>query len=341
PLQRVEHNHIVQPVEEFRTEGTLQRMLDRRLHVFFLRLAFRGGREPDTGSEILQVAYTDIAGHDDNRVPEVDPAAETIRQDTIVKHLQQDVEHIRVCLFNFIQEDDRVRLTPHLFGELSAFFISYIARRGTDKSRYGELLHVFAHVDPDECIFLIEQVRSKYLGKLGLTNTGRSQEDERANRLTRIFESDARPLDGLCKFLDGLFLTDDLAAEFFRHAEQLVALFLSDPLGGDARHHRDNIRHVIFVDGVFFSPGLFFPLSLCDLELLDELLLFIAQLGSLFILLALYNPVLFLLNLLDSFFELDNFFRHVDVVDVHPRSGFVQHVDSLVRQVPVAYVAVR
>src|SRR5690606_2545817 len=133
PLQRVEHDHIVKPVQEFRAEGTLQRMLDRRLHVFLFRLAFRGSGKADSGSEILQVTYADVTRHYDDGVPEVDPAAEAVGQDTVIKHLQQDVEHIRVRLFNFIQEDYRVRLASHLFGKLSAFFVADITRRGADE----------------------------------------------------------------------------------------------------------------------------------------------------------------------------------------------------------------
>src|SRR5690606_32135394 len=318
PLQGVEHDHVVKPVEEFRAEGALQRMLDGGLHVFLLRLAFRGRGKTDTGSEVLQIAYADVTRHDDDRVAEVDPAAKSVSQDTIIEHLQQDVEHIRVRLFNLVQEHDGVRFTSHLFSELSTFFISDIARRGTDESRHGELLHVLTHVDADERIFLVEQVRSQNLRELCLSDPGRAEEDKGTDRLARILESDTRPLDSLRKLPYSLFLADDFPAQFFCYAEQLVALLLGDPFVSVPRHHGDHVGYVIFVDGIFFSPGFFFPLGFGDLELFDQLLFLIAQLGSLFVLLALYDPVLFFLYFLDSFFELDDFFRYMDVVDVHP-----------------------
>jgi len=41
------------------------------------------------------------------------------------------VKYIGMGLFNFIQQDYRVGLSSNLFGELPAFFVANIARRGS------------------------------------------------------------------------------------------------------------------------------------------------------------------------------------------------------------------
>ena len=45
----------------------------------------------------------DVAGHQDDRVLEVDCSSLRVRQTSIVENLQQDVEHIRVSFFDFVK----------------------------------------------------------------------------------------------------------------------------------------------------------------------------------------------------------------------------------------------
>jgi hypothetical protein len=82
----------------------------------------------------LSIAWNRYWSHNNDRILKVDPAAKTVGEHTVVKHLQQDMENIRVSFFNFIQQDDGVGAAPYLLGKLSAFFISYITRRRTDQS---------------------------------------------------------------------------------------------------------------------------------------------------------------------------------------------------------------
>lgn len=48
----------------------------------------------------------EVGGHDDNRVLEIDRATLIVGQAAVVKHLQEDVEHIGVRLFDFVEEHD-------------------------------------------------------------------------------------------------------------------------------------------------------------------------------------------------------------------------------------------
>ena len=51
---------------------------------------------------------------------------------SIIQNLQQNIEYIRMCLFNFIKKENRIRMCPDLVTELSTFFMTDISRRGTD-----------------------------------------------------------------------------------------------------------------------------------------------------------------------------------------------------------------
>ena len=57
--------------------------------------------------------------------------------------MQEDVEDIRMGLFDFIEEDDAVGTAANGFGELTAFVIADVSRRRPNQARYGMFFHVF------------------------------------------------------------------------------------------------------------------------------------------------------------------------------------------------------
>src|SRR5258706_359517 len=71
----------------------------------------------------------DIRGHHDQGVAEVDGVALAFGQAAVVEHLQQHVEHVRMRLFDLVEQDHLVRPPPHRFGERAAFLIADIAGR--------------------------------------------------------------------------------------------------------------------------------------------------------------------------------------------------------------------
>jgi len=46
------------------------------------------------------------------------------RSSAVVEHLQQHVEHVGVCLLDLVEQDHRVRLAPHGFGQMPAFLVA-------------------------------------------------------------------------------------------------------------------------------------------------------------------------------------------------------------------------
>ena len=71
-------------------------------------------------------AGANIASHDDHGIAEAHSAPAVIGQAPVIQQLQQNIEYIRVRLFNLIKQDHAVGLAPHRFGQLSTLLISYI-----------------------------------------------------------------------------------------------------------------------------------------------------------------------------------------------------------------------
>ena len=129
---------------------------------------------------------TEVRSQNHDHVLEIDHTTLTIGQTTIVKHLQQNIKNLRMRLLDFVKQDHRVWASTNGFGKLTALFIADVARRGADESRDRVLLAVLTHVDAHHRLLIVEQEFSQALGELGLTHTGRAQEQERAGWAVRV-----------------------------------------------------------------------------------------------------------------------------------------------------------
>ena len=165
-VEAVEHDHVVDPVQELRTEvtaqGTLDPVLDRRV------------RQVGFGDEVA----AEVARHDDHGVREVDRAALAIRHAAVVEHLQEAVEHLRVRLLDLVEQDDRVRTTPDGLRELTAFVVADVSGRRADQASHRVALLVLRHVDADERTLVVEQEPRERTRELRLADTGRTDEQE-------------------------------------------------------------------------------------------------------------------------------------------------------------------
>src|SRR5690606_31839235 len=99
-LERMENNDVVDTVQEFGVEDPLQGILYSALEGLVVEFDPRLG-EPDSLAQVFDIACTDVRRHNDNRISEVHATPESVGEDTVIQHLEQDVEDIRVCLFDF------------------------------------------------------------------------------------------------------------------------------------------------------------------------------------------------------------------------------------------------
>ena len=96
------------------------------------------------------VAAAGVGGHADDRVGKIHRASLRIVDLALVQNLQQNVHHVRVCLFDLIEQHHTVGAAAHLLGELTGFLIAHIARRRADHAGHRIFFHVLAHVQTNE-----------------------------------------------------------------------------------------------------------------------------------------------------------------------------------------------
>ena len=86
------------------------------------------------------------------------------------------------------------------------------------------LFHVFAHVDANHRLLVVEQELGQSFAGLGLADAGGAQEQERADRPVGILQAGAGTAHGTGDGVERLFLADHPLAQAGFHAEQFIAL---------------------------------------------------------------------------------------------------------------------
>ena len=339
-LELVEHDDVVDPVQELRAEDLLQLAHDPVLHVVVgdARLVVGDGEAERRVPRDL--AGPDVRGHDHDRVAEVDRAPLGVGQPAVLQDLQEDVEHVRVGLLDLVEQEHGVRLAAHRLGELAALVVADVARGRAHEPRDGVLLHVLRHVDADHRVLVAEQELGERARQLGLPDARGAEEDERAGRALRVLEPGARAADRLRDDLDGGVLPDDALVELLLHAHELLRLGLGQLEDRDAGPHGDDVGDLLLADRGTLAGLAGLPLLLELALLLREPALLVAQVRGLLELLRLDRALLLAARRLDLLLELPVHGRGGHRLDAHARRGLVDEVDGLVGQEAVGDVAV-
>ena len=167
----LEHHDVIDTVEQLGTEQALE--LAHRAALDLARgetLLARGAKA--NACILCDLTGTHVGRHDDHRIAEVDRLALAIGQAALLQHLQQDVEDIGVRLLNLVEQHDRVRMTAHGLGELTALVVTDVARGTTDELGDLELATELRHVEADERVLAAKEILGERLGELGLTRAG-------------------------------------------------------------------------------------------------------------------------------------------------------------------------
>ena len=163
----------------------------------------------------------DVRGHDDDRVRKINGPSLAICSPAVVQDLKEYVKNIRVCLLDFIQENHRIGAPAHGFGERPSFFITDVPGGGSDQPRDRVSFHVFAHVNADHGLLVVEQKFRECFGCLGFAYARRTQEQERPHGTMAFFQTDSGASDRVCDHLERALLADDAPAESLFHFDQL------------------------------------------------------------------------------------------------------------------------
>ena len=120
PGQLVEHNDLIDTIEELGPEDTFELSHDTSLHVIVLKAAFGHLLRKPQDLSLGDGGGADVGCHDDDGIAKIHGPALGIGETSILQDLEQDVEYIRVGLFDLIHEYHRIRTAPHGFSELAS-----------------------------------------------------------------------------------------------------------------------------------------------------------------------------------------------------------------------------
>ena len=153
-----------------------------------------------------------------------------------------------VRLLDLVEEDHAVRLAAHRLGQLAAFLVADVARRGADQPRDRVLLLILRHVDADHRALVVEQELRQRPRQLRLADAGRAEEDERADRPVGVLQPAAGADHRLGHRRHRLVLADDALVQLVLQVQQLLHLARQQPRHRDAGPAADHRGDVLLVD---------------------------------------------------------------------------------------------
>ena len=225
----MEHHDFIDTIQKFRFEHPADLFHNAGLHplVVLLLIFFR---DKSQTLRLYDRLCPRIGSHDNDRLFKIYFSALRIRNMSVIQHLQKNVEHIRMCLFNLIKEKHTIRIPPYLLTELTAFFVSHISGRRTDQLGDTVLFHIFGHVHTDHGLFRAEYSLCQRFGQLRLTYAGRSQKQKRTDGTGWILQADSSSFYRLCHRSDCFLLTHDTLVENLFQPGQPTCLSLGQTL---------------------------------------------------------------------------------------------------------------
>ena len=211
----MEHDYLIDPIDEFRTEVGLDLAHHRELDNLVI-----------VAGHLLDHLAAEVRRHHDHRVLEVHSASLAICHAAIVKYLKQYVEYVRMGLLDFVEQDHGIGLAANRLGQIPALLIADITGGRANQPGYRVLFHELGHVDADQMILGIEQERSQRFAQLRLAHSGRPQKQEGTIRPVRVGKSRTRATDCIRYHPHRLVLADHALMQPRFHVQQFFTLAL-------------------------------------------------------------------------------------------------------------------
>ena len=134
-VQRIEMNNAIQTVSEFRAK--------KFFNGFFAFASVSYSAITETDGLAAHFPGSGIGSHDNDDISKIRLFTVIIGQGGMIQNLKQNIKHIRVGFFNFIQKKNAVRMFTDAVGQKSALIKPDISRRGADQTRPR---HVFPYI---------------------------------------------------------------------------------------------------------------------------------------------------------------------------------------------------
>ena len=158
--------------------------------------------------------------------------------------MQKNVLNIAVCFFDLVKQHHAVRAAAHRLGKLAAFLVPQIARRCADQACNGVLLHIFAHIKAQKCLFGAKPAACQGAGQMRFSHTARPQKQHGAYGSARFTQAGAAAPNGPRHGLHRLFLAHHLLLHTAFQQRQPFALLFCDALCRNPAGPADHRRHM-------------------------------------------------------------------------------------------------
>mmetsp|Transcript_88732 Transcript_88732/g.173544 ORF Transcript_88732/g.173544 Transcript_88732/m.173544 type:complete len:436 (-) Transcript_88732:1393-2700(-) len=262
PRERVEHNNVVQAVQQLGSERPADgrdALLLRRRHILLAAGARRG----------QQWRLAHVRGHNEHRVRAIHRPPLRVRDAPVVQQLQQHIEDVGVRLLQLVEEDHGVGVAAERLRELAALLVADVTGGGTDEPRHSVFLHVFGHVQADHLRLAVEELRRQGLGHLRLPHSRGARKEEGTHGPIAALQLRGADEHGPRNGVRCLVLPKHTGLQRWPEVEEALALGLRQPLHRDARPSRDDLGNVLRGDHL---PEHGEAAGLLRLELLDAFL---------------------------------------------------------------------
>lgn len=127
----------------------------------------------------------EVGRQEEDDIFAVNQAAFTVCHFALIERLVEQVEHIRVRFFHFIEQYYRVGFLANRFGQYAAFTVANVARRGANQSRDGMFLLELGHIDGGQVLATAVEQLCQLQDGFSFTHAAGASQQERAQRASR------------------------------------------------------------------------------------------------------------------------------------------------------------
>ena len=184
-----------------------------------------------------QFARARVRRHDQHDVAKIGFASRVVGERRVIHDLQQNVEQIGMRLFDFVEQDDRVWLTPHGIGKQATLIETDVTWRRANQTADRVLFRILAHVIAQQ---LDTERTREHAREFGLAHARRPEKQKRPDGLVRQTQARARQANRGDDGINRLLLTKDVVAQSRVEFLQTLAFVPRNRLRWNFCHRRND-----------------------------------------------------------------------------------------------------
>src|SRR5262249_8870919 len=119
---------------------------------------------------------------------------------------------------------DCIRPATNALGQIAAFLVADVSRRSSNQPRDRVFFHVLRHIDSNCRTLIVKQKLGECSRSLCLSDAGRSEEHENADRPIAILQAGSRSPNRVRNCFKSVSLTNDALRKQIFHTNELLNL---------------------------------------------------------------------------------------------------------------------